>query len=75
MARRLKEFPDCSSVDIIDLGEIVATLDRLDIGPRATETTVKGYKVKVTRQALSHEELSGKRSAIAEVIARSLRKP
>lgn len=52
--------------------EIVAFLDGLDSGPAVTESTVRGYKVKVTRQAVSPEELAGRRSAIAEVIARSL---
>lgn len=37
-----------------------------------TETTVRGYKVKVTRQALSPADIAERRSAVAQVIARSL---
>lgn len=54
--------------------EIVAALDALVPAPATTESTVRGYKVKVTRQTLSQEELAGRRGAIAEVIARSLSK-
>ena len=52
--------------------EIVATIDGYTAPLGTTETTVRGYKVKVTRQAVSPEDVAGKRSAIAEVIARSL---
>lgn len=54
--------------------DIVAALDALDPGPVTTETTVRGYKVKVTRQAMSPEDQSNRRSAVAEVIAKSLGK-
>ncbi len=37
-----------------------------------TETTVRGYKVKVTRQALTPQDIAERRSAVAQVIARSL---
>ncbi len=37
-----------------------------------TESTVRGYKVKVTRQALSPADVAERRSAVAQVIARSL---
>lgn len=37
-----------------------------------TESTVRGYKVKVTRQALSPADIAERRSAVAQVIARSL---
>lgn len=40
--------------------------------PTATESTVRGYKVKVTRQALSPADIAERRSAVAQVIARSL---
>lgn len=52
--------------------DIVATLDALDPGPVTTETTVRGYKVKVTRQAMSPEAAASRRSAVAGVIAKSL---
>lgn len=40
--------------------------------PATTESTVRGYKVKVTRQALSPADIAERRSAVAQVIARSL---
>lgn len=40
--------------------------------PPATETIVRGYKVKVSHAALSPEEARAKREAVAKVIARSL---
>lgn len=69
LAARFGETP---SVSVIGTDEIVTALDALDAGPTITEGTVRGYKVKVTRQALSPEDVAGKRSAIAAVIARSL---
>lgn len=63
-----------SSVAVISTEEIVGFLDSLETGPAVTESTVRGYKVKVTRQAVSPEELAGRRSAISDVIARSLLK-
>lgn len=38
----------------------------------STENVVRGYKVKVTRQALSPEDVAERRKAVAEVIARSI---
>jgi hypothetical protein len=40
--------------------------------PEATESTVRGYKVKVTHQALSPVDVAERRAAVAQVIARSL---
>ncbi len=40
--------------------------------PGATENVVRGYKVKVTHQALSPSDIAERRSAVAQVIARSL---
>lgn len=42
------------------------------VTPATTESTVRGYKVKVTRQALSPADIAERRSAVAQVIARSL---
>jgi hypothetical protein len=53
--------------------ELVATLDALDPGA-TTETTVRGYKVKVTRQTMTPEELANRRQAVAGVIAKSIAK-
>ncbi|MBI3222585.1 MAG: hypothetical protein HYZ46_05870 [Nitrosomonadales bacterium] len=44
------------------------------VTPTTSESTVRGYKVKVTRQALSPADIAERRSAVAQVIARSLAK-
>jgi len=49
-------------------------LDSIDTGPQTTESEVRGYRVKVTRQDLSPEEIAKRRAAVAGVIARSLKK-
>ena len=69
-----QEIAGIDSLAVISTEEIVAYLDGLDTGSAVAESTVRGYKVKVTRQTVSPEELAGRRSAIAEVIARSLLK-
>lgn len=53
---------------------IIEFLDSIEAGPKVTESEVRGYKVKVTRQDLSPEEIAKRRAAVAGVIARSLRK-
>ncbi|MBI3901706.1 MAG: hypothetical protein HY306_01985 [Nitrosomonadales bacterium] len=40
--------------------------------PTTTETMVRGYKVTVARQALSTTDIAERRSAVAQIIARSL---
>lgn len=54
--------------------ELVATIDAIDPGPVTTETTVRGYKVKVKRQTMLPEEVASRRSAVAAVVAKSLAK-
>ncbi len=41
-------------------------------GPTATEKMVRGYKVRITSDAVSEQEAEAKRDAIAEVIAKSM---
>jgi hypothetical protein len=53
---------------------IVEFLDSIEAGPKTTESEVRGYKVKVTRQDLSPEEIAKRRAAVAGVIARSIRR-
>ncbi|MGA8148732.1 MAG: hypothetical protein WB870_14365 [Gallionellaceae bacterium] len=55
--------------------DLIEYLDQISPAtPVATESTVRGYKVKVTRQTLSPADLAERRSAVAQVIARSLAK-
>lgn len=58
-------------VRFLSAEDFVGYLDK-DATPAATEKTVRGYKVRVTSAALSEEEAEERRSAIAEVIARSM---
>jgi hypothetical protein len=48
-------------------------LDNFGI-PKPTEDIVRGYKVRTTQQSVDSEEAAARRSAISEVIARSLKK-
>jgi hypothetical protein len=54
--------------------EVLAHLDGLAGETEVTEETIRGYKVKVTRQALSPEEVEARRRAIGQVIAKSVAK-
>uniref|UniRef100_E6Q5Q6 Type IV secretion system coupling protein TraD DNA-binding domain-containing protein n=1 Tax=mine drainage metagenome TaxID=410659 RepID=E6Q5Q6_9ZZZZ len=49
-------------------------LDSLGEPPQPTEETVRGYKVRTVQQVVDPKEAGARRQAIAEVIARSLRK-
>lgn len=48
-------------------------LDSIEQSPQTSESEVRGYKVKVTRQNLSPDEVASRRAAVANVIARSLK--
>lgn len=54
--------------------EVLARLDELSGAPEPTKSTVRGYKVKVARTAVDTEEAKARRQAIAEVLARSLKR-
>lgn len=70
-----KRFADAGSkVSVCRPEEIAGMLDALDPGPSTTETTVRGYKVKVTRQTMSPEDAAGRRLAVAAVIAKTMAK-
>ena len=58
--------------DAIGPEDIVPALDALGGAPSTSESVVRGYKVKVTRQDLSPAEVANRRKAVAEVIARGL---
>jgi len=49
-------------------------LDSLGEAPQPSEQTVRGYKVRTVQQVVDPKEAGARRQAIAEVIARSLRK-
>lgn len=71
VAKKLREMAEVLPIEFLAPEDIVATLERLDtITP--THTTVRGYKVKINRQAMSYEDVAERRSAVAQVIARSL---
>ena len=55
--------------------DFIAYLDQGAVDPQpTTEAMVRGYKVKVTHEALSPEEIAERRTAVARVIVRSLAK-
>ena len=49
-------------------------LDSLGEAPQPTEQTVRGYKVRTVQQVVDPKEAGARRQAIAEVIARSLKR-
>lgn len=53
---------------------LIGCLDALGEPPRTTEQNVRGYKVRTVQQVVDPKEAGARRQAIAEVIARSLRK-
>jgi len=65
-------FPT-APIDVLGPDDLVPALDAFGL-PEQSETTVRGYKIKVTRQALSAADEASRRRAIAGVIARSVRK-
>jgi hypothetical protein len=54
--------------------DLIEYFDLLGEPPQATEQTVRGYKVRTVQQLVDPKEAGIRRKAIAEVIARSLRK-
>jgi hypothetical protein len=68
-----KEMPG-QPVSVIGPEEIVTELDSFGAVAQTTESVVRGYKVKVTRQQLSPEDETLRRKAVAGVIARTLGK-
>lgn len=63
------------AIGVIGPEEIVTALDAFPVAqPAASESVVRGYKVKVTRREVSPEEEARRRSAIAGVIAKGVRK-
>lgn len=61
-------------IHVIGPEEVVTALDALGPEREPTESVVRGYKVKVTRQALAPSDAQAKRSAIASVVARAMKK-
>ncbi|OHC69532.1 MAG: hypothetical protein A3H93_15495 [Rhodocyclales bacterium RIFCSPLOWO2_02_FULL_63_24] len=53
---------------------LIEYLDSLGEPPLPTEQMVRGYKVRTVQQAVDPKEASARRQAIAEVLARSLRR-
>lgn len=47
----------------------------LKLPPLPTEQMVRGYKVRTVQQTVDPTEASARRQAIAEVLARSMKKP
>jgi len=53
---------------------LIEYLDSLGESPLPTDQMVRGYKVRTVQQAVTPKEASTRRQAIAEVLARSMRK-
>ena len=53
---------------------LIEYLDLLEESPQPTKQTIRGYKVRTVQQFLDPKDSGERRQAIADVIARSLRK-
>jgi hypothetical protein len=54
---------------------LIEYLDLLGEPPQPTEQTVRGYKVRTVQQVVDPKDAAARRHAVAEVIARSIRRP
>lgn len=61
-----------AKVAVLGVEEIVSYLDQFP-RPRPDEQTVRGYKVRINRQAISPEDQMARRVTIARTISRSIR--
>jgi hypothetical protein len=66
---RDQERVQCTTPDAL-----VTYLDALGKAPQTTEQVVRGYKVRTVQKVIDPKEAEARRKAIAEVMARSLRK-
>lgn len=64
----------CDLVRFLMVEEVIDYLDEVAASPEASEVTVRGYRVRVTRKTVSEEDAKMRRQAVAQVIARSLKK-
>jgi hypothetical protein len=65
--------PDHEKVHFLLPQGLIARLDEIAAASQATETTVRGYRVKVTHKPVDPREAEERRKAIAKVIATSLK--
>jgi hypothetical protein len=61
-------------IDIVAPEDIAAFLDEISVRPDATESKVGTYTVRVTGPTASPEEHEARRAAVAEIIAKSLKR-
>jgi hypothetical protein len=69
------EERDQGKISYVEPDGLIEYLDLLGAPPQPTEQTVRGYKVRTVQQMVDPKDAGARRQAIAEVIARSLRKP
>lgn len=72
-ARARLASEDLVRVEFLTTEDIVPALDAL-LAVEPSESTVRGYKVKVSRTAVSPADAKGRRAMIARVVAQSMRK-
>lgn len=63
---------EAAKIEFLTTDAVVATLDSL-VDPEPRETTVRGYKVSVSRKSLSPEEARQRQAAIAKILAGSFK--
>ncbi len=68
------EEKDQGKVQYVVPETLIEYFDSLGAPPKPTEQTVRGYKVRTVQQVVDPQEADARRQAIAEVIARSLKR-
>lgn len=72
--KALSELPWATGVRVLEPADIAGYLDAFPTPETPAESTVRGYKVRINRQAQTPEEAAERRRMVAQTIARSLRK-
>src|SRR5262249_42433480 len=67
------EESDRERVRFLSAEDLVAYLDELSASLKPRQTTVRGYRVRVTQKTISEEDAAARRQAIAQVMAKSLK--
>lgn len=72
--KALSEVPWAQGVRMLEPADIAGYLDAFPAPEASSESTVRGYKVRINRQAQTPEDAAERRRKVAQTIARSLRK-
>lgn len=61
-------------LQVLEPEDLLVFLERSALTPQSTETTYKGYRVKVDYEAMSAKDMEQKRGAVSKIIMEAMRK-